>query len=166
MKALKDASVRADFVQAIQVLLRRHIPIEKTGSCAKGDDCSKGFFQHANAVVMGHRANDGHRDELRHEKHVVRLLSVIFVGTWVLLLTTLVGLVCSVGLTVLNKKKKRHHALIRTVLLLLLLWILEGLTLRLWTEQSIRYNRRLIHAYISIASHGDPAMDMEPSSID
>ena len=42
----------------------------------------------------------------------------------------------------------------------MILWILEGITLRLWTEQSTRYNRRLVHSYISIASYGDPAMDI------
>ena len=161
LDVLKDASERAEFAREIKVVLKRHLPEDKGGRCSNcdEDDCAKGFFQHANAVVIGDHGGDGPRDELRHEKHVVRLLSIIFVGIWLLFFVALLGPFVT---AVWDMLKKRRHwkALVRAVVFLAILWILEGMTLRLWTEQSKRYNRRLVHFYVAIASYGDPAMNI------
>ena len=135
------------------------------GSCFESndkDDCAKGFFQHANAVVMGDRGYEDQREELRHEKYTVNLLSSVFVGTWLLIGATVLGPFFYAGWKLLtcHRNKARLLQLFHAVLFIFLMWIAEGFTLRLWTEQSIRYNRRLVHAYIAIASYGDPAMSI------
>lgn len=93
VEVLNDALTRADFSPQIKTLLKRHLPYPH-GHCSKTkdeDDCAKGFFQHANAVVRSDRGSDAQREDLRRQQYIVYLLSVIFVGTWLLLLTMLVG---------------------------------------------------------------------------
>ena len=165
LAAIKDAFKRADFAPKIKELLSRHLP-PKDGSCCKPkdkkDDCAKGFFQHANAVVIGEHGSESQRDELRHEKYIVRLLSVSFVGTWILIIAIFFGPFVSAGYSAIWSQhcKEGLLRLRAAVVFLLLFWVVEGAILRLWTEQSIRHNRRLVHAYIAIASYGDPAMDI------
>lgn len=174
LRVIEDGLERADFSAEVKGLLRRHLPPPE-GSCfpPKGtDDCAKGFFQHANAVVLSDRGGDEQREELRREKYTVYLLSVLFVGTWIVVLATLAGpmlvAVCSSRAGIL--KAWTGHGiralapLGKVFLALLLLWVAEGFILRLWTEQSVRYNRRLLHAYVEIASYGDAAMDIAPAA--
>ena len=173
-KVLKQEFSRADFAPQVKQLLARHLPPNKDGFCRmenidrccepeKKYDCAKGLFQHANAVVIGNRGDDNQREALRHEDYAVQLLSVIFVGTWILIVATFFGpVVFAVGAAC--KQSVCRSAMIRklgwAVMFLVVLWFVEGAFLRLWTEQSIRYNRKLLHAYIAIASYGDPAMDI------
>ena len=107
------------------------------------------------------------REQLRREKYTVYLLSVMFVGTWILLLATLVGPVpigaWRVGSSLWTGAGAPRKAWVfvgQALVALILLWIAEGFILRLWTEQSVRYNRRLVHAYVYIAGYGDGAMDI------
>lgn len=157
--ALKQVSRRTHFSPEVNDVMERHLPPYggNFASAPKHDDSVKGFFLHANAVVISERGSAGQRDELRHDRHAVQLFSVIFVATWMLLLATLCGPVLSASVKAL-KGQGAYRSLYRAVLFLLLLWIFEGLILRLWTEQSRGSNRRLIHSYVTIASHGDPAM--------
>lgn len=164
LEVLKDTFKRSDFTPEIMNLLERHLP-HPEGSCFESndkEDCAKGFFQHAHAVVMGERGYEDQREELRHEKYTVKLLSSVFVGSWLLLGATVFGPLFFAGRKLLSchRNKARLVQLFHAVVFIFLVWTAEGFTLRLWTEQSIRYNRRLVHAYIAIASFGDPAMDI------
>ena len=160
--ALQQALRRTDFSPEITATLERHItPSGGDFPCVREkNELVKGFFQHANAVVIGRHGSAGQLDELRHDRHAIQLFSVIFVGTWMLLLATLCGPVISSSVAFL-KGHGTYRPLCKALLFLLILWILEGLTLRLWTEQSRGGNRRLIHSYVTIASYGDPAMGIE-----
>ena len=179
LQVIRDGLHRADFAPAIKGLLRRHLPPPE-GFCfppRDEDDCAKGFFQHANAVVIGDRGSDAQRDELRHEKYIVYLLSVLFVGIWILILPIFFVLLpvafcqlvfeCYTELKATQRPRSMTRIwgiskrLVTAIFVFFLLWCAEGFILRLWTEQSVRYNRRLLHAYVNIAGYGDPAMGIE-----
>ena len=112
---LEDESERTDFTPKIKCVLKSHLPQEKGGRCPNDIkyDCAKGFFQHANAVVISNRGGDIQRDELRHEKHVVRLLAVIFVGIWILIATLVWPFI--IGVIALFTKNRRYDLFVRAV---------------------------------------------------
>ena len=125
-----------------------------------------GFFQHANAVIAGGRGGGEQREALRHEKHAVQLLSVVFVGIWIAIFVTAAPFAVSVRNLFVDRSNVANNllALGQVVAFVLLLWFAEGVMLRLWTEQTQGYYRRVVHSYVAIASYGDPAMDV-PSDL-
>ena len=111
MIALQQVVNRTNFSSKITAALERHItPYDGDfPSARKNAELVKGFFHHANAVVIGTRGSAGQLDELRRDRHAIQLFSVIFVGTWMLLLATLCGPVFSASVKALKAMAPTEH---------------------------------------------------------
>lgn len=168
-QTLKDAREWSRFVSPIHDVLGRHVDqSEVKSSCGDSrNDCARGFFQHANAIIR-ERASDETRGMLSREASIAEFLSVVFVSVWVLFFATLFGPVRKslMPLIVQPGKKELWGKLAKNITFLAWLWIAEGIALRLWTEQTTLLDRRVIYSYLAIASEGDPAMGVPPAPSD
>ena len=167
----------------LDAVFRRHLPCGKESSpdkCTPGewqklksngetvcgdtfwDDCPKGLFQHASAFVT-EKASGATKNRVRRERYAVELLSVVFVGIWIVLLAKVFGLFKGS----LRERwfwfkgigwPRRGKVMLTFILTVLGLWIAEGVAIRLWTEQLKGYDHTLLSSYATVASFGDPAM--------
>jgi hypothetical protein len=118
----------------------------------------KDFMQHAYAAVE--KADNGKLvPGLRYEFLVLKVLRVLLLLVLVLYAVMLIRIAAPVT---------RRKTLARLVSLLsatLCAFLLSQLLLWLWSQQSMRYYRRVIHAYVVVAATEDRALlDIPPAS--
>ncbi len=121
-----------------------------------------GFYQHAYAKVLQPKA-EGKISYIQSELLVIKLLRVIFfdmlliffvIATGLLVRTIISCILCLrkwLKLSTSEDGKERGTQGASIVILLLIYFLFIPLSLKLWTEQSKRYYKKLTHAYLVIA---------------
>jgi hypothetical protein len=181
-QALEDVESRLNGADHIQDVLRQRLAKYPEGLDVRSirdltpeeleevqlDDV-KGFFQHVKATVEA-RGNERVLADLRRGLTSLKLLSTFFFDALVLLVAFLVGLARWLGSrrgagerapTVRVDRKERLRRFALSLWWGMLLWLCVGGTLRLWTEHTVSWHKRLLHAYVVIAADGDPVVGIQ-----
>jgi hypothetical protein len=108
----------------------------------------KGLFQHAIATI---RASDKEQllAALRAETRTQKILRIVFIG---MLLTSLMIVAAVARYVAVSRSGLERRVLGHAFLFFVLAGFLTLLSLRLWTDQSLRLYKQTLHAYLAVAN--------------
>ena len=143
-------------------IVSRHIPeIELPPVNGKGveekrsfEGHVKGLFQHADAAIFASGKHDL-IEGIRVEDNALKIHRILLLGV---LVTSVVSFFALGRWLILERGSLTVLAVLREVTLAMAAIFMVFLSIRMWTEQSKRLYKRVIHSYVAVALESDERM--------